>query len=98
MSSNFHSPLTASTAHFGDVKLALAPNRSGTRDDDSVTGALLVYYGDDRGNPTWGSVCSENFNEDGGEGSKAICNILGYVSGEFLGGHNREHPEYVRHV
>lgn len=57
-------------------------------DGDSVSGVLLVYFGSNKEVPTLGTVCSEKFNEEN-HGSESICNILGYSSGEFLGGNGK---------
>ena len=50
-----------------------------------MTGVLLVNFGSNKDVPALGTVCSERFNEEN-QGSESICNILGYTSGEFLGG------------
>lgn len=73
---------TGSVVHFGDIKLERTDN---SPDPDSVTGRLLVYFGTNKASPVWGTVCTDNYNDANG-GSVNICNMLGYETGEFLGG------------
>ena len=74
---------TASDPHHGDIQLHPCGNSDQCQTSDSVTCTLLVYYGRESEEATWGTVCKDGFVDLDGLGSTAICNILGYEQGEY---------------